>query len=421
MADQKNSSGSFKHAPSIPFTESKPDLEEKTITFSRKGTGKEGEASGLEVEVLDSEDMLVHMGPQHPSTHGVLQLKIITDGEIIKACEPNIGFLHRCFEKHSENVDYMGVLPFVDRLDYICAMANELPYCIAAEKLGDIEVPERAEHIRVVVTELNRIASHLLAFGTFGLDAGAFTPFMWAFRDREYILDILEEISGVRFLYNYIWIGGVARDWPTGIATKIRDFLDYFEPRVDELDQLLTYNPIFTKRTCGVGTIPAEMAFRYGITGVNLRATGVRWDLRKNRPYSVYPKFDFHVPIGGEGGLGELGDSWNRYHVRFREVLESIKIIRQAIDTMPQGDYRGKVPKVFRPPEGEIFFRGEAAKGELGFHLISKGGKTPYRLKCKSPSFLSVSTLPELAPGMYIADLVMALGSFDIVLGELDR
>ena len=374
----------------------------------------------LEMEAMNTEDLLVHMGPQHPSTHGVLQLQVITDGEIVKACDPHIGFLHRCFEKHAEHIDYLGVTPFVDRLDYICAMSNEMVWSIACEKLGEIEVPERAEHIRVVATELNRIASHLVAFGTFGLDAGAFTPFMWAMRDREYILDLLEEMAGVRFLYNYIIIGGVQREWPSGLATKIRDFLDYFEPRLKELDELLTYNPIFTRRVSGLAQMTPEFCFKYGITGANLRASGIKWDLRKNRPYSVYPKFEFEIPVG-EGKIGTVGDSWDRYWVRLQEIRQCIRIVRQAVDTMPQGDYRGKVPKVFRPAAGEIFFRGEAAKGELAFHIMSTGGKTPYRVKCKSPCFVSVSALEEMSPGLFIADLVMALGSLDIVLGEIDR
>jgi NADH-quinone oxidoreductase subunit D len=371
-------------------------------------------------EALNSDDMLVHMGPQHPSTHGVLQLQIVTDGEIVKSCDPHLGFLHRCFEKHVENIDYLGGTPFVDRLDYICAMVNEHIWSLAAEKLGGLEVPERAEHMRVVAVELNRIASHLVAYGTFGLDAGAFTPFLWAMRDREYILDILEEMSGVRFLYNYIILGGVTRMWPNGIATKIRDFLDYFEPKLAELDELLTYNPIFKNRVANLAVMDREFCVKYGITGVNLRAAGVEWDLRKHRPYSVYEKFDFDIPVG-KGIIGTVGDSWDRYYVRLQEIRQSIRIVRQALDTMPQGDHRGKVPKVFRAPKGEIFFRGEAAKGELGFHMVSDGGKNPYRVHCKSPCYISTSALPELAPGMFIADLVMALGSLDIVLGEIDR
>lgn len=374
--------------------------------------------------VLDQEleivDMPINMGPQHPSTHGVLRVVITTDGEIVRRAIPEIGYLHRCFEKHSENVDWMGVAPYVDRLDYLASMNNAHGYAIAVERMANIEVPRRAEYIRVIMAELQRIGSHLMSFGTYGLDMGAFTAFMYGFRDRERILDLFEAVCGARLLYNYMWIGGVARDITPEIVTKIKGFLDYFEPQVDEYNTLLSYNKIFVERTKHVGVIDLPMCFTYGLTGVMLRGAGFKWDLRKDIPYSIYPEVDFEVPVAS-GEMGTLGDCWDRHIVRMREMKESIKIIRQLIDGIPEGPFRGKVGKVIKVPAGEGFSRTECPRGELAFHIISDGGAKPYRVRCKSPCFLNISLLDEVANGTMVADLIATIGSLDIVLGEVDR
>lgn len=380
----------------------------------------EREHLGNVTENLKTDELLINMGPQHPSTHGVLRVVITTDGEIVRRAIPEIGYLHRCFEKHSENVDWMGVAPYVDRLDYLASMNNAHGYAIAVERMANIEVPRRAEYIRVIMAELQRIGSHLMSFGTYGLDMGAFTAFMYGFRDRERILDLFEAVCGARLLYNYMWIGGVARDITPEIVTKIKGFLDYFEPQVDEYNTLLSYNKIFVERTKHVGVIDLPMCFTYGLTGVMLRGAGFKWDLRKDIPYSIYPEVDFEVPVAS-GEMGTLGDCWDRHIVRMREMKESIKIIRQLIDGIPEGPFRGKVGKVIKVPAGEGFSRTECPRGELAFHIISDGGAKPYRVRCKSPCFLNISLLDEVANGTMVADLIATIGSLDIVLGEVDR
>jgi len=372
------------------------------------------------VENLKTDELLINMGPQHPSTHGVLRVVITTDGEIVKSAIPEVGYLHRCFDKHSENVDWMGVAPYVDRLDYLASMNNAQGYAIAVEKMLNLEVPRRAEYIRVILAELQRIASHLMTFGTYGLDMGAFTAFMYGFRDREMILDIFEEVSGARLLYNYMWIGGTARDITPELEQKIRNFLDYFEPKIDEYNTLLSYNQIFIERTKHVGVLDLATAFSYGMTGVMLRGAGYKWDLRKDEPYSIYKEVEFDVPVAS-GEMGTLGDCWDRHIVRMREMKQSVRIIRQLIDGIPAGPHRGKIGKVIKVPAGEIYSRTECPRGELGFHIISDGGTKPFRVHCKSPCFLNISALDELSQGVMVADLIATIGSLDIVLGEVDR
>lgn len=371
-------------------------------------------------ENLKTDELLINMGPQHPSTHGVLRVVIMTDGEIVKSARPEIGYLHRCFEKHSENVEWGAVIPYVDRLDYLASMNNAMGYSMAVERMLGVEVPRRAEYIRVIISELQRIASHLMSFGTYGLDMGAFTAFMYGFRDREMILDIFERISGARLLYNYMWIGGTYRDITPEIVEQIKSFITYFKPKVDEYNTLLSYNKIFIERTKDVGVIDLQMCFDYSLTGVMLRGAGYKWDLRKDIPYSIYPEVEFDIPTAS-GEMGTLGDCWDRHIVRMREMKESIRIIEQLIDGIPEGPHRAKVGKVIKVPAGEGFSRTECPRGELGFYIVSDGGTGAYRVKCKSPCFLNIATIDELGKGQMVADLVATIGSLDIVLGEVDR
>ena len=371
-------------------------------------------------EVLKSDLLTLNMGPQHPATHGVLRVEIKTDSEIVVDAIPHLGYLHRCFEKHAENLDYRGIIPFVDRMDYLAAMSMEWGYALTVEKMLGTEVPKRAEYIRILVAELQRIASHLVFFGTYAIDIGAFTPFLYAFQDREEIIRIFEELSGARMLYNYIWIGGVWNDISDDQLSRVEKFCDKFVVELEKYHNLVGQNKIFIGRTANVGIIDRDMAFDYGATGPILRASGVSWDLRKNRTYGLYDKFEFNVPIG-TGEKGTVGDCWDRYHVRVLEMFESVKIIRQVLEGIEDGPIMGKVPKIIKVPAGEIYLRTECPRGELGYHLISDGGKTPYRLKVKSSCFTHVSMLPAVAPGLMIADIVATIGSIDIVLGEVDR
>ena len=369
---------------------------------------------------LKTDEYILNMGPQHPSTHGVLRVLLKTDGEIVESATPYIGYLHRTFEKHAEHMTWPQIVPYVDRMDYLASMNNDLGYALAVEKLMGLEVNERAQYLRVIVAELNRIASHLVYFGTYGLDVGAFTPFLYAFRERERIVDLFEEISGARLLYNYIWIGGVAFDAPEGWLDKVAEFCDYFEPKIKEYNDLLSYNKIFIERTANVGVIPADLAINYGLSGPSLRGSGVKFDLRKNDPYCIYDRFDFEICYGA-GEKGTVGDTWDRYFVRIREMAESVKIIRQALKQIPDGDAKETVPKNVRVPKGEIYFRSETPRGELGYYIVSDGGKNPVRVKVRAPAFSNLSIIPAIAPGLMVADLVAVLGSLDIVLGEIDR
>lgn len=374
-----------------------------------------------DTEQLKSELLTLNMGPQHPATHGVLRIEIWTDSEIVAHAIPHLGYLHRCMEKHSENLDYRGVIPFVDRLDYLASMSMEWTYVAAVEKMLGTEVPRRAELLRILTCELQRIASHLMAFGTYALDLGAFTPFLYAFDYREKILRLFEEVSGARLLYNYIWVGGVWNDWTDDQLTRAGIFCDEMEEEAKKYNELVSMNKIFIERTANVGVFSVEDCLTYGATGPVLRGSGMKWDLRKNKPYSLYSEFDFDIPVG-DGAQGVVGDCWNRYIVRMREVTESIKIVRQCLEKLEPGSVMGKVPKIIKLPKGEVYMRQECPRGELGIHLISEGDtKTPYRLKVKSPCFTHVSMLPHVAPGQMIADFVATVGSIDIVLGEVDR
>lgn len=371
-------------------------------------------------EKMKSELLTLNMGPQHPATHGVLRVEIKTDSEIVAEAIPHIGYLHRCMEKHSENLDYRGVIPFCDRMDYLAAMNMEWGYALTVEKMLGTEVPPRAQYIRTIVGELQRIASHLMFFGTYAIDLGAFSPFLYAFQDRETILRLFEELSGARLLYNYIWIGGVWNDISDDQLNRIESFCSKLEENLKTYHSLVGENKIFIERTAGVGVLDEETIYQYGATGPVLRGSGIDWDLRKKRPYGIYDKFDFNVIIG-EGQKGELGDCWDRYYVRIMEIFESIKIVRQALEGIEEGSIMGKVSKVLKVPEGECYLRTECPRGELGYHLISDGSKVPYRLKVKSSCFTHVSMLPDMAPGQMIADFVASIGSIDIVLGEIDR
>ena len=369
---------------------------------------------------IKADEMVLNMGPQHPSTHGVLRLKIHTDGEIVSKIDPIMGYLHRCFEKHCENLSYEQVVPFVDRCDYLASMHMDHAYSLAVEKLLDIELPERVEYIRVIIAELQRIASHLVAIGTFGLDVGAITPFTWTISDRERVIDLFEALCGARLLYNYIWPGGVSHDLSPKFIDRTIEFLDYFDKKYDEYNELLTGNPIFIERTADVGIIPADVGISYGVTGPSLRGSGVDYDLRKTNPYSIYEKFEFDVPVG-KGEMGTVGDCWDRYWVRMLEMKESMKIVRQAIASIPDGDVHAAMPKRIRPKKGSVYSRYESARGDVGFYIISNGKNVPVRLKMRSPAFCNLSILSEVAEGWMISDVCTILGSLDIVLGEIDR
>lgn len=370
---------------------------------------------------IRTEEMIVQMGPQHPSTHGVLRLEVTTEGEIVTDVKPVIGYLHRCFEKHCEQMtNYQQVIPYVDRMDYVAAMSMEWSYVLGMERMLGIQVPERVEYIRVIMAELQRIASHIIAIGTYGLDLGAFTPFLYLFRDREMILDIFERTCGARLLYNYFWIGGLSHDIPPEFVDKVREFVKQFKNTIVEINNLLSYNEIFIKRTANVGVLPANVAINYGTSGPVLRGSGVNWDLRRDDPYSIYDRFEWEVQIG-KGEMGKVGDCWDRYMVRCREMEQSLKIIEQAIEQIPPGDVQSAIPKRIRPNPGEIYVRTEAPRGELGFYIVSDGSNSPYRVKGRSSCFVNLSVLPEISKGYMIADLIAILGSIDIVLGEIDR
>lgn len=369
---------------------------------------------------LHTEQMVLNMGPQHPSTHGVLRIELVVDGEVVVDAIPHIGYLHRCFEKHAEAMNYQQVVPYCDRMDYVTSMNNDHAYVLAVEKLLNIQVPERVEYIRVIMAELQRIVSHLVSIGTYGLDIGAFTPFLYCFRDREMVLDLFETTCGARLLYNYMWPGGLSHDLPSDFVNKAKAFVKYFPKTIKELNDLLSYNEIFVKRTANVGVLPADIAINYAASGPVLRGSGVKWDLRKDDPYSIYPKFDFDVVVG-TGEMGTLGDCWDRYMVRVREMEQSLRIIEQALDKIPEGNVQAAIPKRIRPPVGEVYVRSEAPRGELGYYIISDGSQNPFRVKGRAPTFVNLSLLPEISRGYLIADMIAIIGSIDIVLGDTDR
>ncbi len=379
---------------------------------------------------LKSDELVINLGPQHPSTHGVLRLEVLTDNEIIKDVIPHLGYLHRCFEKHAEALPYNQIIPYVDRLDYLAAMNSEHAYAMGVEKMLGIteQIPKRVEYIRVLVAELNRLASHFVAIGTYAMDIGAFTPFFWMMRDREHIQRLLEWVSGARMLYNYIWIGGLFYDLPIGFEDRCREFVNYLKPKLAELETLVTDNKIFIDRTANVGVLPLDLAINYGITGPMLRASGLKLDLRKVDAYSVYPELDFDIPLG-KGLMGQVGDCWDRTHVRVCEVHESVKIIEQCLTQLTTDHKRDRefdpqaiVPKKVRPKAQDLYVRAENPKGELGFYFRADGrSDIPFRCKVRSCCFVNLSIIAELAKGGMIADLVAILGSIDIVLGEVDR
>lgn len=369
---------------------------------------------------VKTEQMTLNMGPQHPSTHGVLRLELELEGEIITRVIPHIGYLHRCFEKHCEAMTYPQVIPYTDRMDYLASMGNEFGYAVAVERLLGIQVPERVEYIRVIMAELQRIASHLVALGTYGADIGAMTPFLFCFRDREIILSLFEMTCGARLLYNYIWVGGLSHDLHPDFIRQTRNFCKYFKPKIKELNDLLTYNKIFIDRTANVGILPLETAINFGISGPMLRGSGLKWDLRKDDPYSIYHKFDFDIPVG-EGKVGTVGDCWDRYWVRVLEMGESLKIIEQALDQLPEGDVASAIPKRIKPPIGQVYARVENPRGELGYFIISDGSVNPFRVKVRAPSFVNLGVMDVLCRGHMVADIIAILGSVDIVLGEVDR
>ena len=370
------------------------------------------EGQEIEAEPLE---MLINMGPQHPSTHGVFRMVLWVDGEKIVDMEPHIGYLHRGSEKLCEGEQYHQVITLFDRLDYISNFNNELVFCRAVEKLMRVEVPERAEYVRVILCELNRIASHLLFLGTFGLDAGAMTPIMFAFRGRERIQSVFEAVSGARMMHNYFRVGGIKEDLPDNFEELIRGLLPELQADVEESDKLLTYNEIFVARTKGVGAIDAGTATDYGLTGPCLRACGIPYDVRKAEPYSIYERLEFDVPVGIDG------DSWDRYFVRVQEMYQSLSMIEQALEQMPLGPVSTLGRRLIRPPKGDVYVRSENPRGEIGVYLVSDGSDKPYRVKVRPPSFCNLSILKEIVKGAWIADAVVILGSLDIVLGEVDR
>ncbi|MEX2355944.1 MAG: NADH-quinone oxidoreductase subunit D [Thermaerobacterales bacterium] len=371
---------------------------------------------------MDGEDpekrqrMTINFGPQHPSTHGVLRVLLTVEGETIADAQPDIGYLHRNWEKIVEGWTYPMVIPFSDRNDYLAPLANEQAVTQAMEKLMEIELTERGQLLRMLIFELQRIASHLIWFGTFALDTGAVTVFLHAFREREKYYTLIEKLTGARLLPGYLRVGGLRNDTPSGWIKEMLEWLDELENEsFPQFMDLLVYNDIFIRRTRAVGTITAEESIAWGASGPVLRGSGVKWDLRKNDPFLPYDKVEFDVPVQQEG------DSYARCLVRMQEILESIKIIRQTVDLMPEGPVMAKVPRVIRPPQGEVYHRVESPRGEIGVYLISDGGPKPYRIHWRSPCFVHLQMLPLMARGHLLADLVVIIGSIDIVLGEVDR
>ena len=391
---------------------------------------KNSEPIYTSVSSLKRGEMVFNIGPQHPSTHGVLRLEVVTDGEIVKEVIPHIGYLHRCFEKHAESMSFNQTIPYVDRMDYMSAMNSEHAYAMGVERMLGItdQIPKRVEYIRVLVAELNRIASHFVAIGTYGLDIGAFTPFLWLMRDREHILRLLEWTCGARMLYNYIWIGGLYYDLPLQFEERCAEFSAYLKPKLEHLETLLITNKIFIERTAKVGVLPLDLAVNYGVTGPMLRGSGLKYDLRRVDGYSVYPELDFDIPIG-TGAMGTVGDCWDRTYVRMQECRESLKIIDQCLTMLSSELKRDKdfnpralVPKKIRPKAGDYYVRAENPKGELGFFFRTDGrSDIPVRCKARGCSFVNLSVLPEISKGVMISDLIAIVGSLDLVLGEVDR
>ena len=411
-----------------------PDSPAKTAAAAQ-------ELAAAPAQEFPPEKMSISMGPSHPSTHGVLRLQMELDGEVVTRADPVVGYLHRGDEKIAENMTYNQFVPYTDRLDYLAPLANNVAYAIAVERLAKLEMPPRCQATRVIISELARISSHLMGLGAFGIDVGAWTVFLYSFTEREKLYRLFEELTGARFTTSYTRIGGAARDIPDGWLERVNAFCDQFLPILEETLALLTRNKIFLDRTADVGVIAKEDAIAYGLTGPNLRASGVPLDLRKAKPYSGYEQYEFDVPIGSKG------DCFDRYLCRGEEMRQSVRIIRQAIRSFPGGDwYAQEAKRIFAPPKdkiltsmeeliqnfmlvtegpqmppGEVYFEAENPKGALGFYVVSKGGGVPWRLKIRSPSFCNLSILPKVCVGAMLADIVSILGSFDFVMGECDR
>ena len=364
---------------------------------------------------LDSNELIINMGPQHPATHGVLRVILKLDGEKVLGTECVIGYLHRGVEKIAEHRTYTIFNPYVDRMDYVAAVSNGLGYCEAVEKLMNVEAPPRANYIRVILTELNRLASHMLWLGTHALDIGAITPLFYTFRDREEILKIFEKYCGARLTTHAFRIGGCLYETYDGFEQDVTRFLKFVAPKIDEYEELLTTNRIWVERTKKVGYITADDCKALGVTGPVLRASGVQWDLRKAQPYAAYKEFDFDIPTGTNG------DTYDRYLVRMQEMRQSLRIIDQAVGKIPEGPIMAKVPKVIKPAVGEIYHSIEAPKGELGYFIVSDGSTQPYRVRVRPPSFVNLQALDQMVRGQLVADVVAVIGTLDIVLGEVDR
>jgi NADH-quinone oxidoreductase subunit D len=377
---------------------------------------------------LETADMTLNIGPQHPSTHGVLRLVAKVDGERVSEVEPVIGYMHRGYEKLSEVRTYPQITALVNRIDWVSGFANEVPFIVAAERLMGIEAPERAQYIRLILTEMARISSHLIFASSYPLEIGAATPLMHALRERERVLDLLEGVTGGRFHPNFNRIGGVKpaagagattkkviQDLPAGFLTETSAAMDRVVSVVDDLEGLVSGNEIFLARTKGVGVIPADKAKAYGVSGPNLRASGVAFDLRKTDDYLPYDRFDFDV------ALGENGDCWDRYQVRLEEIRQAARIVRQAVDTIPSGELQAKVPRIIKVPRGQVYVRAENPKGEMGYYVVSEGGRIPYRVKIRSASFSNLSILQWILQDVLIPDIIAILGSLDFVLGDVDR
>jgi NADH-quinone oxidoreductase subunit D len=411
------------HAPEIPgFTET------STLVVPRPEEGSKDHT------------MVLNMGPQHPSTHGVLRVVLEIDGETVVKLVPDIGYLHTGIEKTCEAKFYQQVVPLTDRIDYLCPMTNNLAYCLAIEKLLQLEIPERAQWMRVLLNELTRLNSHLVWLGTHAMDIGALTVFLYTFREREEILRIFEHVSGQRMMTSYFRVGGLALDLPLGLFDTVQSFIKVLPEKIDEYENLLTGNPIFMNRLKNVGTLSAADAIAFGVTGPPLRASGIDWDLRRDMPYSSYEKFKFEVPISSDG------DVWARYVVRLREMRESVKICQQALDGMPEGPIKADAPHVvlpdrekmktqmealiyhfkivtegFQVPAGEVYQAVESPRGEMGYYVVSDGTAKPWRVHMRNPSFATLQALETMCVGRLIADVVAVIGSIDIVLGEIDR
>lgn len=376
----------------------------------------ESREPALSDEGLVVEELVVNVGPSHPSTHGVCRIIAHLDGEIVTKAEPVIGYLHRGVEKMCENRTYLQVVPLTDRLDYVGSMYANWAYCRAVERLAGIRVPERAEYIRVIVCEMQRIASHMMAIGSSAADTGAATMFIYAFDVRERIVELFEQLCGARLTYNYVRPGGVSFDVPDGWTDSLSAFAKTVRPTLDQLDRLFFGNVITKGRLKGIGILSAEDAVAWGASGPTARGSGVNWDLRKHDPYSVYPRFDFDVPVGSNG------DAYDRARCRLFECYESAAIIEQAIEQMPSGSYKAEgYPRLLTPRPGEAYDHIESARGSLGVYIVSEGGPRPYRVKFRSPAFCNLALLPMLARGHTLSDLVVILGSLDPVFGECDR